>query len=274
MGTTAGQPSVTGSDPNRAITDPASKGQQGAGGGGSADGGTGQSGAAGVGGSEFNRDELDPALRGMTAKNINELFLGLLSQQGRNGGRSEEAARPEPKAAVEPPNYKEMLDANHDNFNPEAAFKAFVEQNYGGLLGDINKRSVQGLYSRYKSEIHDFGEFEADIEKALAGKDPTTLSDNDVLGTYLTLKGAKTLQKERQERATAAGSSTRKPSAPAGGEGPPEDDIVLSDQQKQVAHVMFGGKDDPEGEYKKWKKKSDAGPLQLNVPIDGTGKRG
>lgn len=275
MGTAAGQqpPSggSAGTDSQRANADPAGKGQQGGSGTGGQPAGQGQQGNAGVG-EQFNREELDPAIRGMGPKQLNELFMGLLQQAGRNGGRNDEPApRSEPAKPPEPINFKELMDPSNEKFDPEGAFKQFVEQNYGGLLGDINKRSVQGLYTRYAGSIHDFKDYEADIEKALEGKDPASLSDRDILGTYLTLKGAKTLAKERQEMAQKAGSSTHHPSAP--NEQVP-DEVVLSDEMKQVAKVMFGHKEDPEGEYKAWKKKSDKGKLELTVPLDATGKRG
>lgn len=268
MATREGQSGPSGVATQR--PDPNEQGnRQGGGPGGSGDGGKSEPGPAGMG--DFNREELDPALRGLNAKSMNELFMALLRQNGQNSrAEAEPAAPPKP---VEELNYKELLDPNHENFNPQKAFAAFVEQNYGGLIGDINKRSVQGLYSRYKSQIHDFDEYEADIESALSKRDPSSLSDKDVLGTYLTLKGARTLAKERLERATQAGTSTHKPSAP-NDDKKPGDDIVLSDDQKTVAKVMFSNEADPEAKYKEWKTKADAGPHELKVPLDATGKRG
>lgn len=272
MGTTAGQlPNPTKPDTVRAVTDPAAKTQQGGGSGGSGDGGTVKPGDAGTqGGDQFNREDLDPALRGMGPKQINELFMGLLQQAGRNGGREEPARPAEPAKPPEPINYKELMDPGHESYNPEKAFRGFVEQNYGTLLGDINKRSVQGLYGRFGGQIHDFKEYESEIEKALENRDPTSVSEKDILGTYLTLKGAKQLHKERQEMARTAGSTTHKPSTAS--EAVP-DEMVLTPEQKEVAHMMFSKEPDPEGKYKEWKKKSDKGAYQLSVVTDATGKR-
>lgn len=202
----------------------------------------------------------------MGPQQINDLFLSLVRRTATAGGNTPEPTQQPPAPKAEPLNYKELLDPNHDNYNPEAALKGFVEANYGSLIGDINKRSVKGMFGNYRQQIHDFGDYEADIEKALEGRDPATLTDKDVIGSYFTLKGHKQFMTERADRAKQAGSSTHPPSPGQSNEGAP---VELDDEAREVAKVMFGNKTDPEGEYKKWKEKSDQGPMTLKVPVGG-----
>lgn len=160
--------------------------------------------------------------------------------------------------------YREALDPNSEKFNPEAAFSNFVQKNYGNLLRDINTRSVKGLYGNFRNQIHDFGDYEEEIDRALSQRDPATLSERDVFGTYLTAKGLRQLRKEQSERSQQAGKSTHQPSAPN-----PDQPIEepLSDTDVEFARMMFPKAQDPVAKYREYKRKSEGGSYEVNVPM-------
>lgn len=273
MGTTAGQPGSRAGQGAGAFGQPAGGGEpaagqgQGAGGGPAGSGGSTEPGAGGVGAGEFNRDELNPALRGLNPNQINELFGALLTRGGQPAEPAE-PRRPEPEPLPDI-NLREVMDPTHESYNPELALKWFVQKNYGGLMQDINQRSIKGLYGNFRNQIHDFAEYEQDIDKALSQRDPSTLSERDIFGTYLAMKGMRQLAKERTERATTAGRSTHQPSAPK------DDQIVdeaLDATETEFAKIMFPNEADPTKRYQEMKKKVAGGPFELQVPI-GDGKK-
>lgn len=207
----------------------------------------------------------------MTHGQMNELFTALIQsrqQGGSDGGDNGRTAAPAP--TPEPVNYKELMDPGNDKYNPELAFKSFVESNYGTLIKDMNVRSVKGLYGNFRNQIHDFKDYESDIDAALAKRDPATLSEREVFGTYLTIKGMRALQKERTELAQKAGSTTHKPSTDA----PPVTDEQLDATEQEIARVMFPNAPDPAAKYKEYKKKAGEGSMEVQVPLDATGKKG
>lgn len=274
MGTTAGQPPA--GQPSRVAAfghtagsgEPA-PGQEGAGGRGTSEPGQpGQGGAPAGDENQFNRDQLNPILRGMKPEQINELFTAMLTKMGAGNGPP--APREEPVAEPELPamDYKAALDPSNDGFNPEAAFDHFVKKNYGTLMRDMNSRSVKGLYGNFRNQIHDFNDYEQDIDTALSKRDPATLSEKDIFGTYLAIKGMRALTKERSERAAAAGKSVRPPSA---AQEPDPQGEELDATATEMARLMFPNEADPIAKYKAMQKKSNLGAYELKVPI-GDGK--
>jgi hypothetical protein len=272
MGTSAGQPG-TGSVPPgvAAFGRPAGTGEpppQPSGGTGGQPAGSGvEQGQGGVDqAGQFDRGALNPVLRDMNPNQINELFGMLLTRaQGGNGAggqQAEPARQPEPE--VPPMDYREALDPSNEKFNPEAAFSHFVQRNYGPLMRDINSRSIKGLYGNFRNQIHDFQEYEAEIDRALSQRDPATLSERDVFGTYLTAKGLRQLRREQSERSQQAGKSTHPPSAPTG-DKPLEE--PLNDTDIEFARVMFPREADPVAKYREYKKKADGGSYEVNVPM-------
>lgn len=214
--------------------------------------------------SGLDRSKLNPVIRSMSEVELNEMFETLVNAV-RQPPQQPQAPVPEQKAP-EPPNYRELLDPNNERFNPQEAFQAFVTQNYGGLLSDINQRSLDAVFLRFRQELPDFAEHENDIREVLKGRDSLRLTQQDILGTYYAVKGAKhtnELIKKRRE-AAAAGTSTPKPSAPV----EPVQEPQLDDLQKEVAFKMFPRAKDPVAEYKRYMKMLDEG-TEIKVPIGG-----
>lgn len=259
--------------------------------GGGGDGGEGGGAPAGGappaegGAAQFDRGKLHPALRDMAPEEITELFetmAGTLrtvqsQPRGGDGGILDSSGVPAHARPVETPKkepvtkekYKEMLDPSSEQFDPEGAFRSFAEQNYGQLFGDINARSIRGLYGHFRTEFPDFKDYEADITKAMEGRDPATISERDLLNTYLAAKGLRATLKERQERGSRA-ATTLPPSAPAAPGAPKE--IELSDLEVEIAHKMFRRIKDPTAriaEYKKFAARDDGGGMSVKVPTGG-----
>lgn len=238
------------------------------------DAGQGQGGGA-AGGVGFAREKLHPAIRGMNPEEINDLFetmaQGLRTvasgQGGAGGGQQGSANNAPPKEEEVVVDYKAMLDPSNAAYDPEKAFGTFVQKNYGRLIGDINNRSVRSTFTGFRQQFGDFQELEPEIEKLLQGRNPATLTEQDVAGAYFTAKGVKHALKERQEAAVRKGVTTQPPSPPAGGGGKPAE---LSDTEKQVARKMFRKSADPEGDYIKALAKEDQdGGMTVKVPLGG-----
>jgi hypothetical protein len=217
---------------------------------------------------QWNREELNPALRNLAPSQINELFSALLATR-----QTQEPAQPQPRQPAQPElpeiNLREVMDPTHESYNPEAALKWFVQKNYGPLMQDISQRSLKGLYSNFRNQIHDFAEFEPEIDAALSQRDPSTLSERDIFGTYLAAKGMRVLNKERQERAQQSGRSTHQPSAPVNQDTVEE---PLDATETEFARIMFPNAPDPAAKYREMKKKYAGGSYELTVPT-GEGQR-
>lgn len=261
MGTTA-----TGQSDAGAGTPPAGGGAAGAGSGsGTASGaGTAKPPAGGGGNGEaFNREELDPLLRGMNASEMNMLFQQLVAA-ARQPVASTPPAEPTPKpTAIDP---KVALDPNSEGFNPEGAFDAFVRKNYGGLLGEISNRSMEGLYVSLRNELPDFQKHEAQIRELLSKRDPTTLRREDVIGAYYGVMGYAASEELKKSRRTTPGTTTVPPTARH--DEPSEE--PLSETDKMMAHRFFGDKVDPIAAFKEARKRAEEGDgFEMKVPIGG-----
>jgi hypothetical protein len=128
---------------------------------------------------------------------------------------------------------------------------------------------VKGLYGNLRNQIHDFSEFEPEIDKRLSQRDPTTVTENDIIGTYFMLKGHKQFQAERKQRGSQG--STTQPPTPRGEEPP---DTPLTEKEKEVSRIMFPRSEDPEKEFIEQRKKIQAGGFHsLQVPL-GDNKKG
>ena len=260
MGTTAGQQPPAGSS--------AGSGQQqqdspnaGAGGQPASSGSQPSRGGGDLSLPEWNREELNPLLRDMSPGQLNELFLSLL-RGNTNGSRSESRERPqaEPKPQV---NYKELFDPNSESYDPITAMKSFVEEQYGPLIGRTSSNALKGLYSNLRNRIHDFGDYEDEITQRLSERDPTTLTESDIFGTYLAMKGYRQFQSEVQQRKGKG--NTTVPPTPRDDETPVDE--PLTDKEKEVAKIMFPKDADPEARFRQERKKiGQGGYHEIKVP--------
>lgn len=235
--------------------------------------------AAGAGGA-FDRGKLHPALREMKPEEITELFetmaTSLRTVQQRQvdaSGVPEHARQPEPKKAPEPVSkeqYKKLMDPNSEEYDPEAAFRLYAERNYTGLIGDVNLRSIKGLYGQFRDQLPDFKEYEQEVTTALlnSGKPAAQITEQDVLNHYFGVKGMKVTLKERQANAGKT-TSTLAPSAPEPTKKPDE----LSEVELEVADRMFRRLPKKEERIAQYKKFAgyDEGGMTMKVPV-GDGK--
>lgn len=236
-------------------------GADGAGGSGaSSDGGAGGSGeggsksgeGAGKGTGTFDREALDPALRSLDPEQINGLFTTLVTGL-REAGRAAPAA--EVKKVDEIPDLtdaelKEFFDPASEKFNPRAAIARLAEKNYGPILSDIGNRATVGIYNKIGTEYPDFKNFQAKVQEALAQRDPRTLSEEVIFGTYLTLKGLSVVQEDRKKAGRTAGTETIIDKSGKSADGDEEADIELTAVEKDVAKRMFPNATDPVATYK------------------------
>lgn len=215
--------------------------------------------------SEF-RGQLHPILRDMAPEQITELFE-TLSAGVYKGGRKEET-EPEPPPPPTPPTkdeMKDMFDPTSEKFDPAAATKAIMTENYGGLVADLQSNALVGVFGAFRTRLPDFEQYEARITEELKGAPNVT--QQGILNTYFALKGMDMTAKERADKAKAAGVTTTEPSPP---EDPKDKEIDLSEQEKMVAGRMFPKAKDQaeaEGEYKKFAKFVDTG-IEMEVPTE------
>lgn len=252
-------------------------GSAGAGGG----AGTGQPGDGGAaGGTQFDRGKLHPALREMKPEEISELFETMANTLRTVQSRPAEpdlsgvpahARTPEPPKVPElgKDKLKVMFDPNSEEFDPEGAFKVLAAKNYGQLVGDVNMRSLRGMYSQFEAQLPDFREYEGEITTALTqtGRDPTTLSERDILTMYFQAKGMKQTLKDRQEAGRRSASTIPPTPEPPG----KKKDTELSELETEIAHRMFRRIEDPAKRVAEYKKYAgyDEGGISVKVPIGG-----
>lgn len=165
--------------------------------------------------------------------------------------------------------YKKLLDPNSEEFDPEAAFKAYAERNYGQLFGDVNLRSIRGMYGTFRDQLPDFKDYEAEITQTLQnnGKPSAQITEQDVLNAYFGVKGMKMTLKERQANAGKT-ATTLPPSPPK----EPTKSTELSEVELEVADRMFRRfpkKEDRIAQYKKFAGYEDG--MTMKVPV-GAGK--
>ena len=260
MGTTANPEPNDGTEPN------AGNEQPGSGGGGGSQQDPNGTGASAPSTPQFDRGKLNPVLRSLNEDELNEVFDTLL-QTVRQGPQNQPAQQPQAPVASPPePDYKELLDPNSESFNPQAAFQGFVQRNYGTLLGDINQRSLDAVFLNMAQQFPDFREHEADIRGILRQRDPLSLTQQDVLGTYYAVKGAKSTNEMLRKKREAATASTVTSAPTPAKEHEPEVQITAVEQQ--IAARMFPRAKDPIAEYKKYLK-SDRDGFEMKVPIGG-----
>jgi len=258
-------------------TDNASPGTEGGapGAAGGAPGAGDQAAGAATGAVEFDRGQLHPALRDMTPAQITELFetmaQGLASTRQPPAAASVAPAPPPPPLKTD--DVRKYFDPSTDDFNPIEGVNVIVQRNYGRLIGDIAGRGLRSTFATFERQFPDFSEFEADILKSMEGRDPTTVTEKDILSSYLAHKGLRVTMKEQAERARSKGAVTQPPS----GREPARPEVELSDVEKDVARRMFGSKRDKDGkpvdplvEYRRIAAMESSGSgLTVKVPVGG-----
>ena len=248
--------------------------QTGSGGGtGGAGGGNGAGGASGgdaTGAGNLDRSKLNPLLRAMPEDQINEVFDALFSAVKNKANGPDLSGVPAHARKDEPPapkklskdELKEFFDPNSEKFDPAAAMRLVVEENYSGLLNDIGANATVGLKAAIKAQLPDFHKYEADIDTVLKAVPSSQINQGFILDTYFKVKGLRQTQTELADAAKPP--TTVRPS-------PKKDDVEtgsdqLSDEDKQVAMVMFRGSADPIAEFKKASKMMDT--QNMRVPGD------
>lgn len=235
------------------------------GGGGSA--GEGSDSGAGKGTGDFDRNALDPALRGMSAEEMNAAFKTLV--QAVTSPKAPEPKKVEQPAAPTTEELRAMFDKDSPTFDPEKAVTLLANKNYGTLLGQLGERSLVGVYAKVEKEFPDFAKYSGKVEAALKDRDPSTIDEKVVATAYLTLKGADTVQAERAAAAKAAGTQEI-----AGGRKDDEALPPLDEVAQRVARKLFPDDPDPLKKYQELKARGDAGPVTVKVPVgrDADGK--
>lgn len=240
----------------------------GAGSGSGAGGGQGASGTAGSGAGSgagnFDPAQLDPALRGMSPTEINQLFNQMVI------ALRAPVTQPTPEPAPKPkePDMRQAFDPNSEGFAPEQAMDHFVRKNYSGLLGEISNRSMEGLYANLRNELPNFSEVEREVRDLLSKRDPTTLRREDVIGAYYGVMGFHVSEDLRKKQRTTPGTSTAAPSARHDPDAEPEPQ--LTENEKRMAFQFFGDKSDPIKAFREAQKQVDGG-REMKVPV-GAGK--
>lgn len=210
----------------------------------------------------MSRDKLNPLLRGMSEDQINETFDSLFRAIKAPAANNATVEPPKPKKEpISSDVLREKFDPNSDKFDPRGAFVELANENYGGLLNDISAKANEGLKNSLRNKLPDFEEHEADIDRMLANVDPSLVNQALMTQTYLAVVGAKEVDKKLKERQKPP--TTREPTSrsPEDREAKPK----LSDEEKQVARVLFRNSKDPEGDYLKAQKMMDDG-YELKVP--------
>lgn len=262
-----------------------------AGAGGNGGSGAAGEGGAGAGGSQgLDRTKLSPVLQNMNEDQINEVFdtmFGALKDR-RNAGGGEEPdysgiprhARPverQPDAQAQAQQiealrtkYKKMMDPNDESYDPLTAMSEIAQLTVNPLLGTVNQRAIAGMLSAFRGnpEYPDFAEHEKEISLVLSKRDPATLTENDVIGTYYTVAGIKHIEEKKKAAKKPPTTVTPSPDKVK----PPQESAVskLDDTELSVARVMYRGKATSDEEAAKMyldDMELEAKPMQ--VPIGG-----
>jgi hypothetical protein len=187
----------------------------------------------------------------MDEDQLNEVFDSLFSavKAGRESGVPDHAREQTPPVVPKAPDkdtLKAMFDVNSEHFDPQAAIDQIVTANYGGLLSDINSRSLSAVEVSIAQVYPDYMEYKADINKILAGKPPATISQNDLVGAYIMARGAKVVTKEMEARKAPPTTRTPSPSNSNEDGTPPNNGArKLSSDEEAAARIMFRGSADP-----------------------------
>jgi hypothetical protein len=208
----------------------------------------------------------------MPPEQINEVFETMFSALRKTSGPDLSGVPAHAKPVVErtepkKPTMDELkaaFDPSSDTFNPEAMVARIVDANYGGIVADISRNANAGLKNEIRSQLPDFKEYEADVDNLVSAMPAGTVNQGSYLQAYFTVKGFKQTQKEIADRAKPP--TTVVPSAPRV-EG---DDLKMSQEDMDVARVMFRGAADPIAEYKKAAKMMES--QNIRVPGDAPRK--
>lgn len=197
----------------------------------------------------------------MSPSQINNVFETLLKARTQNGEPASQPRREEPpKPQID---FKAAFDPNSEHYDPESALRAFAETNYGGLMQQISSRTVSGLYANLRSRIHDWQDFESEVNEIVSKIPSDQVDEGRIFGTYLAIKGKRAFDNER--RARSAGASTHQPSPSQ--EVPVEE--PLQPEEREIARSLFPKATDPEQSYKDYKKKIGIGDntaMTVKVP--------
>jgi hypothetical protein len=243
-------------------------------------GAAGAGAAEGAGGKkDFDREKLHPVLRGMGPEEITELFETMATglRTSRAAPPADDItgvpahARPAPvrqpakKEPLTKDALKEYFDPTSEKFDPATAFQMLAEQNYGSLLGDLNMRSIRGMVGTFRTELPDFADYEQEVMDGIAksGRDPATISQDDVMTAYFFAKGKRATLKERQEGKGRARTTLAPTPAPTG----PKKETELTELETTVARRMFRKAKDPVAEYRKFAGYEDG--ISVKVPTGG-----
>lgn len=143
--------------------------------------------------------------------------------------------------------FEELLDED-----PRAAMKLFVEEEYGGVIGDLTNRVGEGEFARIRNVTPGFSEYEEDV-RTLLQQSKTAATEANILGAYAMAQGQREILKE-QQRSRMANSTEEAKAAPDPKEALPE----LSPLQEEVRASMGLTHE----EYVKYTNDS---PLEINI---------
>lgn len=228
------------------------------------DGGGNPGNTPAVSGGGIDRTKLNPLIAGMNEEQMNEVFDTLFNAaRNQNAGVPQHAQQVQEPAAPKIPDkesLREYFDPTSDKFDPMAVIGQVVEANYGGLLGDINKRALSGVEVAMRQQFTDFDKYKADIDQILAGRPATTISQQDYLAAYYMAKGARATEAEVRERQKPPTTATPSPQAIEPVVDPRD---VLSPTEKEVAAIMFRGEADPEAAFRAARARATGGVTKV-----------
>ncbi len=213
---------------------------------------------------ESYKKEMHPVLRDMNPNQITELFETMSA--GMRAAPATETPKPaEPVKAPE----AAMMDPSSEEYNPGKFIEETVQRSFGGVVSDLQKNAMSGVFGELRTKFPDFKKYEdriqAEVAKVPAG---TTVTSQQLARAYFELKGLDTYNADKAALAKAASVKTERPSTPVKG----EEEIVLSEQEKVVAPKMFPGRSVAEAEkaYKAYatEKIMEEG-VMMDVPTGG-----
>ena len=225
----------------------------------------GEAGGAGEQSLADYRADMHPVLRDMNPKQITELFETMSA-----GMRT--APAPEAPKVAEPPKAPEaaMMDPSSEEYDPRKFIEETVQRSFGGVVSDLQKNAMSGVFGELRSKFPDFKKYEdriqAEVAKVPAG---TTVTSQQLARAYFELKGLDQYNADKAATAKAASVKTERPSPPK----EPDKEVPLSEQERAVAPKMFPrakGQEAAEAEYKKYAtaKIMEEG-VMMDVPTGG-----
>lgn len=200
-------------------------------------------------GAAIDRSKLNPLISNLGEDQLNEVFETLFTAaRNANSGVPAHAREPEPKAPAAPQytrdELREMMDPSSDKFDPEAAILQVTSKNYGNLIQDLGTKALSAVELSVRQQFPDFDQYKGGIDQILRGRDPSTISQADMVGAYFMAVGAQKVEQERKERLKPP---TTQPPSPA------KDDATatpkLSADEERAARIMFPEAADPNLAY-------------------------